>query len=350
MIKKVAVLSGGCWGVTLASLLSEKDVDISLWEFDSNQARRLEDTRRLASLPRLLIPKDIEITSNLKDVCQDADLIVSAIPSRYVRGVAREIAKRNLVDSPLIVSVSKGIERKTLMRLSQVIADELPDRVKSRISVISGPSHSEEVSIKMPTVVVLACQDKDNEKEIQELFSTDYFKVVLNDDIVGVELGGAIKNVIALSTGICDGLKLGDNTKAALITSGFDEMIDLAVFIGAKRETLAGLAGIGDLIVTCLSQHSRNRYLGEKIGKGKRLKDALREMTMVAEGVDTLEAVFDLSQKHKISMPIIEELYNILFLEKEPKETISNLLSLLYNSGGERSYKFIKREKELIHE
>lgn len=350
MIKKVAVLGGGCWGVTLASLLSEKEVDISLWEYDSDRAKRLEDTRRLKSLPRLSIPSNIEITSNLKDACRDTDLIVFAIPSRYVRGVAREIAERALVDAPLIVSVSKGIERKTLMRLSQVIADELPDRFQPKISVISGPSHSEEVSIKMPTVVVLACQSKDSEKEIQGLFSTGYFKVVLSDDIVGVELGGAIKNVIALSTGICDGLKLGDNTKAALITSGFGEMIDLAVLIGAKRETLAGLAGIGDLIVTCLSQHSRNRCLGEKIGRGKKLKEALKEMTMVAEGVDTLEAVFDLAQKHDIKMPIIKELYNILFLEKEPKETIGNLLASLYNGGGERSYMFVKKEGELIHE
>ena len=326
MVKSVAILGAGSWGITLAILLFDKGFFVKVWEFEKKQAQILREKRKFRFLPWIDIPREIEIISNISYALDGVRLVVVALPSHVVRRVAKKMAQVPLPEDIIIVNVSKGLEDKTLLRMSQVLSEELPEKLGKRIVVLSGPSHAEEVSRKIPTTVVVACTNEKLNKEIQKIFFTPYFRVYTNPDIIGVEMGGALKNIIALAAGIGDGLGLGDNTKAGLITRGLVEITRLGKALGAKPATFSGLSGMGDLIVTCTSGYSRNRNFGEKIGQGKTLKKALSEIKMVVEGIRTTKAAYQLAKKYKVSMPITEEVYKVLFNNKKPSEAVKDLM------------------------
>ncbi|MGK9476568.1 NAD(P)H-dependent glycerol-3-phosphate dehydrogenase [Melioribacter sp. OK-6-Me] len=324
---RISVLGAGGWGTTLAILLHFNGHEVTLWEYKKDYAKTLVRTREnKIYLPGIKIPKEIQITHSLEEACHQRHMIVIAIPTQYIRSVLSQI-KKNDFSNTTIVSVSKGIERDTLMTVSQIIQDELKNISHSQIGVLSGPSHAEEVSRKIPTAVVAASSDELTAKEIQAAFITSYFRVYSSTDILGVEYGGALKNVIAIGAGIVDGANFGDNTKAAIMTRGIAEISRLGLALGARPETFAGLSGMGDLIVTCMSRHSRNRYVGEQIGKGKKLKEILKSMKMVAEGVETSKAVHKLSEEHKIETPICSAVYKILFEERDPVKVTYELMT-----------------------
>jgi len=323
-IKKVGVLGGGSWGTTLAILLYEKGLSVKIWEFSDEQVEIVRKKREnVRFLPGIFIPQEIEITSCLEDVVKDSEVIVLAIPSQVVRGVVEQLATM-ITPEVVIVSAVKGLEIATMKRISEVIGESL--LTKTQVGVISGPSHAEEVSRKIPTAVVSSAQDEKIAKFIQELFLTPNLRVYTNTDLVGVELGGALKNIMAIAAGISDGLGLGDNTKAALITRGLVEIIRIGRILGAKEATFLGLSGLGDLVVTCTSKYSRNRYLGEMIGKGSSLQEVLDSMAMVTEGVPTTKAAKELAKKVNIELPITNEIYQVLFELKNPKQAVSDLM------------------------
>jgi len=326
VVKSVAVIGAGSWGITLAILLFEKGFSVRLWEFEKKQAEILAKKRKFRFLPWVNIPEEIEITSDISDALKGVQLIVVALPSHVVRRVAKKIAEVPLSEDIVVVNASKGLEDKTLLRMSQVLSQELPQRLHKRIVVLSGPSHAEEVSRKIPTTVVVASRNEKLNREIQKIFFTPYFRVYTNSDIIGVELGGALKNIVAVAAGIGDGMGLGDNSKAALITRGLVEITRLGRALRGKPATFSGLSGMGDLIVTCTSHYSRNRNFGEKIGQGKTLKKALSEIKMVVEGIRTTKAAYQLAKKYNVSMPITEEVYKVLFQKKKPSEAVRDLM------------------------
>jgi len=323
-IKKVGVLGGGSWGTTLAILLYEKGLSVKIWEFSEEQVIRVRQKREnVKFLPGIFIPPEIEITSCLEEVVKESEVIIVALPSQVVRGVVERLSTM-IIPGVVIISAVKGLEISTMKRISEVIGESIPQKIQ--IGVISGPSHAEEVSRKIPTAVVSSGQDEKTAKFIQELFLTPNLRVYTNTDLVGVELGGALKNIMAIAAGISDGLGLGDNTKAALITRGLVEIIKIGRVLGAKEATFLGLSGLGDLVVTCTSKYSRNRYLGEMIGKGSSLQEVLDSMTMVAEGVPTTKAAKELAKKVNIELPITNEVYKVLFEGKDPKQAVSDLM------------------------
>lgn len=324
---RCAVLGAGAWGTTLAIVLHYNGHAVSLWEYKKQYAKELKKTRENKTyLPGIELPKDLEITSNLIEAVSTKDLVVLAVPSQFLRSVLKQI-KFSYLNKSLLVSVSKGIEKGTLLTMSQMIKDVFPKATKTQIGVLSGPSHAEEVSRRIPTAVVAASKSISAAKIIQEAFMTPYFRVYSCDDILGVELGGAFKNIIAIGAGIIDGAKFGDNTKAAIMTRGIAEITRLGLRLGAKPETFAGLSGMGDLIVTCMSRHSRNRYVGEKLGAGEKLKDILKNMYAVAEGVETTRSAKLLAEKYKVDTPIVNEVYKLLFEEKDPVKATSDLMT-----------------------
>jgi glycerol-3-phosphate dehydrogenase (NAD(P)+) len=324
---KIAVLGAGGWGTTLAILLHYNGHDVTLREYKRNYSKVLDKTRKNEKyLPGIKIPKEIKITSDLDESVTNKNMIVLAVPSQFLRGVVKNISYSKIKNS-LLVSVAKGIENKTMMTVSQMLRDVFPSLDEGQIGVISGPSHAEEVSRKIPTAVVAASSEMETSKSIQAAFITAYFRVYSSLDIVGVELGGAFKNVIAIGAGIIDGVKFGDNTKAAIMTRGIAEISRLGEAMGALPETFAGLSGMGDLIVTCMSRHSRNRYVGEQVGSGKKLKQVLKSMQMIAEGVETSRSVTQLSKKHEIETPIADEVYKILFEDKDPVKATTDLMT-----------------------
>ncbi|MEI7640390.1 MAG: NAD(P)H-dependent glycerol-3-phosphate dehydrogenase [bacterium] len=321
---KVSVIGAGGWGTTLAVLLNENGHEVTLWEFFKEYAEEMQKTRENTKfLKGIKIPETISITNDMKKAVETSQVLVMAVPSHVMRSALGSIKKFNYKNK-IIVSVTKGIEQETLMRMSQVVQKVLG---KVKFCALTGPSHAEEVSRKVPTVVVAASKDRKTAQIIQHLFTADYFRVYTHKDLLGAELGGSIKNVIAIAAGVIDGLGAGDNTKAALMTRGLAEMTRLGVRMGAKRETFAGLAGMGDLIVTCASQHSRNRAVGELLGKGKKIAEILNSMEMVAEGVKTTLSAYKLSKKYKVEMPITEEIYNILYNDKSAKDSIKSLMT-----------------------
>lgn len=326
MVKNVAVLGAGSWGITLAILLFEKGFFVKVWEFEREQAEILRKKRKLRFLPWVDIPREIEITSSISHALEGVRLVVIALPSHVVRRVGKKMAEVSLPEDIIIVNVSKGLEDKSLLRMSQVLSEELPEKLRDQIVVLSGPSHAEEVSRKIPTTVVVASVNEKLNWEVQKFFFTPYFRVYTNPDIIGVEMGGALKNIIAIAVGIGDGLGFGDNSKAALITRGLVEITRLGKALGAKPATFSGLSGMGDLIVTCTSRYSRNRNFGEKIGQGKTLKKALSEIKMVVEGIRTTKAAYQLAKNYKVSMPITEEVYKVLFKNKKPSEAVTDLM------------------------
>ncbi len=321
---RIGILGSGSWGTALASLLQKSGHEVNLWAFDPREFQTLIDTRENPLLPGVLLSPRINITHHLMDALKGREGIVVAVPSHAVRATAVQAAL-NWPHSGWAVCVSKGLEMDSRLTLSQVLRQSLPPGTP--IGVLSGPSHAEEVSVEMPTTVVTASPDPRLAEKIQQAFHTDYFRVYTSQDILGVELGGSLKNVIAIAAGVLDGMGLGDNTKAALMTRGLYEITKVGVALGAKAQTFAGLAGMGDLIVTCISRHSRNRFLGEKIGKGIPPTQAMREMTMVAEGVNTSKAALEIARELEVEVPITREVYQVLFEDKPVREAISSLLT-----------------------
>lgn len=314
----ISVLGAGGWGTALAVLLNNNKQKVTMWEFDKEYAHTLDEFREnFYYLPKVKIPKSIRITNNIEESVHNADLIVIATPTQYIRSVVEKIKNIEFGDK-IILSVSKGIENHSFMTVSEIFLDVFVNIKKRNISVLSGPSHAEEVARILPTAVVASSSDKKNAETIQKVFSNKYFRVYRSSDVKGVELGGALKNVIALAAGISDGAGFGDNTKAALMIRGINEITRFGVLMGAHEKTFQGLSGMGDLIVTCMSKLSRNRFVGEEIGKGKKLKKVLSEMKMVAEGVATTRSTHGLAKEKNIELPIIEQVYKVLFLDKDP--------------------------------
>lgn len=324
---RISILGAGSWGTALAIILHSNGHDVTLWEYKRGYFKTIKRTREnKVYLPKIKIPKEINITNSLKEGCENQHMIILAVPSQFIRSILAKVKKYDLHDATL-VSVAKGIEKETLFTVSQIIKDELPNIEDRNIGVLSGPSHAEEVARKMPTAVVAASLELETAKQIQAAFITSYFRVYHSTDLIGVELGGALKNVIAIGAGMVDGANFGDNTKAAIMTRGIAEISRIGLEMGAKPETFAGLSGVGDLIVTCMSQHSRNRYVGEQIGAGKKLKSILKSMQMVAEGVATCQSTYELARKHSVKTPIVDAVYNALFLDKDPKKCTYELMS-----------------------
>ncbi len=322
---KIAVLGAGNWGTTLALLLHGKGYEVTLWEFFPERAERIKRERENKEfLPGFPIPREIKITSSIEEALQEKDLVVFAVPSHALRNVA-SLSSPHLSPTSICVSVVKGIEENTFLRMSQVIEEEIP-HVKNKVVVLSGPSIAREVAQQMPASVVAASISEENARKVQEVFFTPYFRVYRSKDIVGVELGGALKNVYAIAAGICDGLGFGANAKAALLTRALAELKRLGVAMGGRPETFSGLSGMGDLLVTAFSRYSRNRHVGEEVGKGRKLDEVLSEMVMVAEGVRTTKSVVRLAEKYQVEMPIAREVHAVLFEGKEPKEGVRNLM------------------------
>ena len=323
MDKKIAVIGSGGWGTALAVLLANNGHNVSLWSYMEEESKSIAEAREnIAFLPGVKLPDNVQCTSDMKAGVKDAQIVVTAVPSHAVRQTARKL-KEYIQNDQIIVNVSKGLEEESLLTLSQVILQEIPE---AKIAVMSGPSHAEEVGRKLPTTNVVASKDRVIAETVQDMFMSPAFRVYTNPDVLGVELGGSLKNVIALCAGILDGLGFGDNTKAALMTRGLTEIARLGLAMGAKVETFAGLSGIGDLIVTCTSMHSRNRRAGILIGQGKTLDETLKEVRMVVEGVKTASAAYNLAKKYNTEMPIVNQAYSVLFENKSPKQAVVDLM------------------------
>jgi glycerol-3-phosphate dehydrogenase (NAD(P)+) len=323
----ICVLGAGGWGTALGILLHNNKNNVTLWEYDKEYAHTLDEYREnFYYLPKVRIPKQIKITNDIDIAIYKKDIIVVATPTQYIRHVISNIKHIDLTKR-IILSVSKGIENETLMPVSKIFLDVFNKIKKRNIVVLSGPSHAEEVSRQIPTAVVAASEDISNAGVAQKVFSNKFFRVYRSSDLQGVELGGALKNIIAIAAGISDGAGFGDNTKAAIMTRGIREITRLGMKLGAHENTFFGLSGMGDLIVTCMSKHSRNRFVGEEVGKGRKLKDVLGEMKMVAEGVATTESTQELAQKIKVELPIIEQVYKVLFMNKNPHKATEILMT-----------------------
>lgn len=320
---KAGVIGSGSWGTALARVLSKNGHEVTLWSRREEESRMLREERENKSkLPGVKIPDDILCTTDLEQTVEGKDILVLATASPSIRSMAKKMAPY-VAAGQLIVDVSKGIEESTLMILTDVIAQEIP---QCRAAVLSGPSHAEEVGRDIPTTVVAGAKDRETAEYIQNLFMNKVFRVYTSPDMLGIELGGALKNVIALAAGAADGLGCGDNTKAALITRGIAEMSRLGVAMGGHIETFNGLTGIGDLIVTCASMHSRNRRAGILIGQGKTMQEAMDEVKMVVEGVNSAKAAKILAEKYGIDMPIVQEVNKVLFEDKPAREALADLM------------------------
>ena len=320
---KAGVIGSGSWGTALARVLSKNGHEVTLWSRREEESRILREERENKSkLPGVKLPDDILCTTDLEQTVEGKDILVLATASPSIRSMAKKMAPY-VAAGQLIVDVSKGIEESTLMILTDVIAQEIP---QCRAAVLSGPSHAEEVGRDIPTTVVAGAKDRETAEYIQNLFMNKVFRVYTSPDMLGIELGGALKNVIALAAGAADGLGCGDNTKAALITRGIAEMSRLGVAMGGHIETFNGLTGIGDLIVTCASMHSRNRRAGILIGQGKTMQEAMDEVKMVVEGVNSAKAAKTLAEKYGIDMPIVQEVNKVLFEDKPAREALADLM------------------------
>lgn len=325
-MRKVTVLGAGSWGTAIAFVLAENGHDCLLYARRPEQANEITvNHSNEAYLPSIELPKNLQATANLEQAVEHAEVIILAVPTKSMRESCQAIA--SMLTKPLLfVHVSKGIEPDSLKRISEVITEEIPAAMMDALVVLSGPSHAEEVVLRHPTTVTAASTDLAAAEAVQDLFMNQYFRVYTNKDLLGVELGGALKNVIALAAGITDGLGYGDNAKAALITRGLAEITRLGVKMGANPLTFSGLTGLGDLIVTCTSVHSRNWKAGHLLGQGKSLEEVTEGMGMVIEGVRTTKAAFQLAQHYNVSMPLTEALYSVLFEHEETKATVDQLM------------------------
>ncbi len=319
---KTAVVGAGTWGTALAILLTHNGHETTLWTRSVSDAEDMSKNRRHKNLGGVVIPDEIQITTDLKETLMDKDMVVLAVPSISIREVSKKMSE-HIRHGQVIVSVAKGIEADSLKTMSDIIEEEIP---QADVAVLSGPSHAEEVSRFIPTTIVTGAHSEKTAKFIQDIFMSDCFRVYINPDIKGIEIGGALKNVVALAAGIADGLGYGDNSKAALITRGIAEITRLGVKMGCDIETFQGLSGIGDLIVTCASMHSRNRRAGILIGQGKSYKEAMNEIGQVVEGVHASRAAYQLAQKYDVTMPIVTEINEVLFGDKSPKDAVKDLM------------------------
>jgi glycerol-3-phosphate dehydrogenase (NAD(P)+) len=327
MTETIGVIGAGAWGTALAILLAEKGHDVALWMYEKDLAEEAARTREnRVYLPGFTLPQSLEVTSSLETAVRDKPVILSVVPSHTVRTVARQFAPF-LAKNAIIISASKGIELDTLMPLSEVFRDVLPADFHGRLCFLSGPSFAKEVAKKMPTAITLASSDLSAGKRAQEVLSTDYFRVYTNPDVIGVELAGALKNVVAIAAGALEGMGFGYNTMAALLTRGLAEMARLGIAMGGKSETFSGLSGMGDLVLTCTGGLSRNRALGTRLGKGEKLEDIMKGTKTVAEGVKTAKAARDLAHKYKVDMPIFDEVYLLLYEGKSPKQALKDLMA-----------------------
>jgi len=322
----VAVIGDGGWGTTLAILLNKNGAKVNLWGVFPDYIESMKAKREnVKFLPGVKIPSDISLTSDLAEAIGGAGIVILAVPSQYMRDVAQRLkdAGAGFADK-IFINVSKGIENKTLMRMSEVIREILGP---VRIGVLSGPTISYEVARGLPTTVVAASEDEDTAKEIQDLFMADNFRAYTNNDIIGVELGGSLKNVIAIAAGISDGLGFGVNTKAGLLVRGIVEVARLGIKMGARQETFYGISGLGDLMTTCVSSHGRNRWFGEEIGKGKKPQEVLKATEMVVEGVVTAKSCYELRKKYGVEMPISEQIYAVIYEGKDPRVAVRDLMT-----------------------
>lgn len=325
-MSKIAVVGAGSWGTALAIVLGKKGYPVALWAREAEAVANLNrDRENLKYLKGCPIPESVVATNDLEDAIAGSGAVVLAVPSHAVREVTRQ-CRPFIEDSMYIVNTAKGFELETLKYLTTAIEEELGQGLKDNIVVLSGPSHAEEAGRGMPTVVVSTAKKRKAAEYVQDIFMSDFFRVYTTPDLLGVQLAGALKNVIALATGISDGLGFGDNTKAALMTRGIAEITRLGVKMGADVKTFAGLAGIGDLIVTCTSMHSRNRRAGIQIGEGKRLEEVLQNMGMVVEGVRTTKAAMVLAEKYEVEMPITTSVYRVLFEDLNPDQAVKALM------------------------
>jgi glycerol-3-phosphate dehydrogenase (NAD(P)+) len=327
MSKKISVLAAGSWGTALANVLADNHGDVTLWARNEKQVEEINFRHANERyLPGVRLSPHIRATHSLPEAVHESDAVVLVSPTTAVREVARQI-RPYLQPSCLLIHAAKGFELGTMKRMSEVLAEELHDYDPARIVVLSGPSHAEEVVRRSPTTVVVASQDPDAAKAAQDLFINSYFRVYTNSDVTGVEVGGALKNIIAIGAGLSDGLGFGDNAKAALITRGLAEISRLGVAMGANPLTFAGLAGVGDLVVTCTSRHSRNWRAGYMLGQGKALESVEKEMGMVVEGIKTTRSAYELARRYRVEMPITEQLHQVLFNGKRPKEAVESLMN-----------------------
>ncbi|WP_342472765.1 NAD(P)H-dependent glycerol-3-phosphate dehydrogenase [Metasolibacillus sp. FSL H7-0170] len=325
-MERITVLGAGSWGTALAIVLAENGHNTLLWTHREDQAQEINKQHTNKKyLPNTILPQNLVATANLAQAAEHASTIVVAVPTKAIREVCGNLAHL-LQKKTLFVHVSKGIEPDTLLRISELMQESIGDNLIEDIVVLSGPSHAEEVVLQHPTTVTAACENSFSAEKIQDLFMNGYFRVYTSEDITGVEIGGALKNVIALAAGITDGLNYGDNAKAALITRGLAEITRLGVKMGGNPFTFAGLTGMGDLIVTCTSVHSRNWRAGNMLGKGMPLAEVLEQMGMVVEGIRTTKAAHQLALKYDVAMPITAALYDVLFSDKTPKEAVDELM------------------------
>jgi glycerol-3-phosphate dehydrogenase (NAD(P)+) len=325
-MKKISIIGAGSWGTTLAVLVAENGYDVTLWVREKENIQSIVRERENKQyLPGIKIPSNVHIENSIKKVASNTDLVVNAVPTQFTRELAKQYSKH--INCDVVVNVAKGIEVKTYKRTSEILKEEIRDNVS--IVTLSGPNHAEEVSRKMPTATVIASENVNCLNEIKKVFHTNHFRVFPHDDIIGVEVCGALKNIAAIAAGVCDGLGYGDNARASIITLGLMEMSTYGKFLGAKRATFYGLAGVGDLVATCTSKHSRNRFVGEKIAEGKKLDDIRNEMKgMIAEGIQTTKAVYEFSKKNNLYMPLTEQAYAVLYKNKDLKQAIQDLLKI----------------------
>ncbi len=319
---KVSILGGGSWGIAIAVLLHKNGHEVTVWSALADEVEMLKKRHEHKMLPDVRLPQDMIFTADDREAVEGRDLLVMAVASAYTRITANRISGL-VAQGQKILNVAKGIEEHTLMTLSEIIEQEIP---QADVAVMSGPSHAEEVGRGIPTSIVVGASSKETAEYIQNLFMNEVFRVYITPDVLGMELGGSLKNVVALAAGIADGLGYGDNTKAALITRGITEIARLGTAMGGKFETFCGLTGIGDLIVTCASMHSRNRRAGILIGQGRSYEAAMAEVQMVVEGVYSAKAAMDLAQKYQIQMPIIEQVNKVLFEGKSAAQAVKELM------------------------
>lgn len=322
---RVAILGDGGWGTALALVNLRRGNEVMMWSAFADYAKALQEEREnVKFLPGVKLPRELRITADLKEAVDFGEALVLAIPSQYLRNILFKI-KELSYRGKILVSTAKGIEKKTCLRPSEIIRSVLGKNLP--VVALSGPSHAEEVARRIPTLTVAASEDPQNAQYVQEHFRDPQFRIYVQKDLIGVEFGGALKNVIAIAAGVCDGLKFGDNTKSGLITRGLYEIVRLGVKHGANPNTFFGLSGIGDLITTCFSRHGRNLHVGRELGKGRKIKDILGEMAMIAEGVDTALSVHQLCEREGLHLPIMNEVYNMLFQDKDPGEVVAALLA-----------------------
>jgi glycerol-3-phosphate dehydrogenase (NAD(P)+) len=322
---KISVLGCGAWGTTLAKILAENKHDVLLWCHDQTVAESVVQKQVNDYLPGIKLPTNIKTTTDLMVAAKQAEVLVVVTASEFFKSTLEKL-RGYLLPSAYILSATKGLDSANDQRMSEIMLEVFPEYAE-RLAVLSGPNISMEIARQQPAVTVISSTNVETAKTIQELFNSPYFRVYTNDDVIGTELGGTLKNIIAIAAGVIDGLELGNNTKSALMVRGMVEMSKLAVRMGAKQETLFGLTGMGDLITTCSSSLSRNHYVGQELAKGRKLPEILKGMKAVAEGVNTTKAAFDLAKKHQVAMPVTEQMYYILFQHKDIKEAVRDLMN-----------------------